>query len=51
MDTIIISKQDLKELKKLYEATPKGGIFIFKGKEVLKEYAKYMIEYLESKGL
>lgn len=50
-DAIYIDKEDLKELKRLYEATPPGGVFIFKEREVLKEYAKYMIEYLETKGL
>ena len=50
-DMITINKEELKDLKALYEKTAPGGIFIFKGREVLKEYAKYMIEYLESQGL
>jgi len=45
---ITINEEDLKELKALYEKAPPGGIFMFKNREVLKEYAKYMIEYLES---
>jgi hypothetical protein len=48
-DEVSITKEDLKELKRLYDETPAGEVFIFKGKEVLKEFAKYMIEYLEQK--
>jgi len=48
VDTITINRDDLKELKRLYEACPPGGTFMFKGHEILKEYAKYMIEYLET---
>jgi hypothetical protein len=44
---ISMTREDLRELKRLYEETPEKGVFIFKGKEVLKEYAKYLIEYLE----
>lgn len=46
-DTISVTKEDIPKLKKLYEDTPDGGTFLFQGKEVLKEYAKYLIEYLE----
>jgi hypothetical protein len=46
-DSISMTREDHKELKRLYEAAPAGGVFTFKGKEVLKEFAKYMIEYLE----
>lgn len=44
-----ISREDLKELKKLYKNSKPKEVFIFKGKEVLREYAGYMIEYLEGK--
>lgn len=47
--SVSFSQEDLKEFKKLYEATPAKGIFIYKGNEFLKEYAKYVIEYLEGK--
>jgi hypothetical protein len=45
---IKVNRDDLKELKRLYEKAQPGEIFIFKEKEVLKEYAKYMIEHLEN---
>jgi len=45
-DFLSITKEDLKELKALYEKAKPGEVFKFKGKEILKEYAKYMIEYL-----
>ena len=46
---ISFTPEKLKEFKKLYEATKPNGIFIFEGREVLKEYAKYVIIYLEGK--
>lgn len=42
-----VDREDLKELKMLYEKAQPNEVFIFKEKEVLKEYAKYMIEHLE----
>jgi len=51
MSTITITAEDLKELKRLYDQAKPGEVFIFKGKQVLKEYAKYLIEYAKSKGL
>ena len=47
MDKISINEEELKELKKLYEKTPPKGVFMFKGREILKEYAGYLIQYLE----
>ena len=44
---VSITEEDLKELKRLYEKAEPGEVFIFKGREVLKEFAKYMIEYVE----
>ena len=46
-ERILMSREDLKELKRLYEKTPDGEVFIFKEREWLKEFAKYTIEYLE----
>lgn len=48
-EILTISEDELKELKRKYETTPDEGTFFFKGKEILKEYAKYIIEYLEEK--
>jgi hypothetical protein len=44
-----MTREDLEELKKLYEKAKPGEVFLFKGREVLREYAKYVIEYLEPK--
>ena len=50
MDNMIsFTPEKLQEFRRLYAATPPGGIFIFEDREVLKEYAKYVIEYLEMK--
>ena len=46
-ESVMIDREDLVELKKLYEKSLTGEVFLFKGKEVLKEYAKYLIEYLD----
>ena len=48
-DLISFTPEKLVVFKKLYEATEDGKTFMFEGREVLKEYAKYMIEYLEPK--
>jgi len=47
-DYISINALEFEELKRLYNNC-KGETFMFKGKEILKSYAKYMIEYLEEK--
>jgi len=49
VDTVNINRDDLKKLKRLYKKAKPGEVFLFKDHEILKEYAKYMIEYLESK--
>lgn len=46
-DILDITKEELKELKKKYEACEDDGVFEFKGKELFKGYAKYLIMYLE----
>jgi len=46
-DTINFTPEKLKDFKKLYEATEPGKTFMFEGREVLKDYAKYVIQYLE----
>lgn len=48
MDTVTIDRKSLKELKRLYAASKPGEVFTFQGKEVLHDYAKYLIEYAES---
>ena len=37
----------LPALKEAYEKCAPGEVFIFEGHELLKEYARYLIEYLE----
>lgn len=39
----------LKRLKAAYEKAAPGAVFEFDGHEYLKEYAKYLIEYLEGR--
>jgi len=46
---MVVDKKDLAELKRLYKKAAPGSTFMFKGQEVLKEYAKYLIEYLETR--
>jgi hypothetical protein len=45
MSEMIFNKEDYKALKKLYDKST-DEILIFKGKEILRGYAKYMLEYL-----
>lgn len=46
-----ISFDEYEELKNLYENANKENeeTFIFKGQVLLTQYAKYLIEYIESK--
>jgi len=46
---IKISKEEIDNFKKSYNKCKPGETFFFEGEEILKEYAKYLIEYLESK--
>ncbi|MFA6971809.1 MAG: hypothetical protein WC208_10460 [Gallionella sp.] len=46
MDTLKFTPAKLKKLKKEYEAC-NSGTFSFEGHILVKEYAKYLIEYLE----
>ena len=47
MDTINLTEESLKELRRLYGKAKPGEVFLFQGKEILKEYAKYVIQYAE----
>lgn len=49
MEYIQFTPEKFKAFKKLYEKTAANQTFMFEGREVLKEYAKYVIEYLELK--
>jgi hypothetical protein len=46
--TITFTPEKLKAFKALYETTQPKKTFMFEGREVLKEYAKYVIEHLET---
>jgi len=46
---IVFTTENFKKFKQLYAATQKGDVFVFEGREVLHDYAKYVIEYLEPK--
>ena len=48
-DTITFTPESFLKFKRAYEECPDEGTFIFEGREVLKGYAKYMIQYVESK--
>jgi len=47
-DLISFNQEDYEALKKLYN-TSDDSILIFKGKQILKTYAKYLLEYLATK--
>jgi hypothetical protein len=51
MKMINFDRQKLKELKNLYNKAVKDNkeSFIYNGDEYLTSYAKYVIEYLETK--
>lgn len=44
---ICITMEELEDFKKMYEKAGPGEVFIFKGNQFLKEYAKYLIQFLE----
>ena len=45
---ITITPKELEILKSKYKACEEDGLFRFKNHELLKSYAKYLIQYLES---
>lgn len=47
MKYITFSPSSFADFKARYEACEPGGTFLFEGNEVLKEYAKYVIQYVE----
>jgi hypothetical protein len=47
-DTIKITEKDFEELKRLYNNAKPNEVFTFKGKELLKEYAGYVIEHIQN---
>lgn len=51
MDTLTINKYELATLKRMYAKAVKEGKtqFVFQAKDILTVYAKYLIEYLESR--
>ena len=51
MDTLDVNQEEFKELKNLYAQAVKDKKeqFVFKGKDFLTDYAKYVIEWLEPK--
>lgn len=48
---IVVTEKDFKELKRLYNkaVTDKAEEFVWMDKPILTAYAKYLIEYLNSK--
>lgn len=51
MATINFTKEKFDEFKKVYQQAVKDKqeVFIFEGNEFLPDYAKYLIQYLETK--
>jgi hypothetical protein len=51
MPNISVDRNDYLELKRLYENAVRNGeeIFVWNGQDILPQYAKYLIEYLEMK--
>jgi hypothetical protein len=49
-EMVEVNREDLEEFKKRYEQTSPNGVFKFKGRVIIKEYAKYLIEYLEQRS-
>lgn len=51
-DMVSLSREDARELQKLYDKAVASGQkqFKFKGRDVLTDYAKYMLQYLKMRG-
>ena len=47
MPNITVSRADMTELRRLHDAAKPGEVFLFKGQQVLREYAYYLLEYLQ----
>ena len=47
-----MTPEDAKELRRLYEKTKGAGkeLFRFRGKDFSTSYAKYVLEYLDTRG-
>ena len=50
MGEVKITSDNIKEFEKAYHQCEDGGVFDFKGKPVLKAYAKYVLQYFEGNG-
>ena len=44
---VLLDEKSFKEFKKKFKECPDGSTFVFQGHEFLKEYAKYVIQYIE----
>lgn len=51
-DMVEVSPQDYRELKGLYQQAVENNVEVFwwKDKEILTNYAKYVLQYLEMQG-
>lgn len=45
--TIRITEKNLKLFKQMYEKCPAGQCFEWQGQQILKEYARYLIEFVK----
>lgn len=45
-ESLRMTEKDIKDLRKAYQSC-QGDRFEYRGKTLLKEYAKYLLEYLD----
>jgi hypothetical protein len=52
-DSLVFNEERAKEFKQYYEYARDDKVvsFIYDGREVLTSYAKYLVQYLELRGL
>ena len=50
MGEVKITADNIHEFEKAYNQCEDGGVFDFKGKKVLKSYAKYVLQYFAGNG-
>jgi hypothetical protein len=49
MSLLMMGPDDIVRLKELIATTPKGEVFEYRGVPILREYAVYLVQFLEKK--